>query len=166
MNSRNEDSRCKGVTKRGEPCRAAATAGGLCFFHANPSKASELGRIGGRSKGRAATETVDPLPVLNNAIAVRDTLARLIVDVHAGTVQPKVAVSLAPLLTLQLRAIEAASKLVKLRAETPLENMNIDDMSIPQLQEHLRNLDAEEEAMKAEELAHCLELSKSLLEIA
>lgn len=73
MSSRNEDTHCKGTTKRGEPCRAAATAGGLCFFHANPNKAPELGRIGGRSKGQAAAEITDPLPVLNDAIAVRDT---------------------------------------------------------------------------------------------
>jgi hypothetical protein len=43
----NSSSRCKGQTKSGNPCRAAAIAGGLCFFHANPNKTSELGRIGG-----------------------------------------------------------------------------------------------------------------------
>ena len=42
MTRRNPDSRCKGQNKRGEPCGAAATTGGLCFFHANPNKASEL----------------------------------------------------------------------------------------------------------------------------
>ena len=50
MIAKKSDSRCQGRTKSGKPCRAAATAGGLCFFHANPNKASELGRIGGRSK--------------------------------------------------------------------------------------------------------------------
>jgi len=40
--------RCGAKTKEGKPCRAAATEGGLCFFHANPNKAAELGRVGGR----------------------------------------------------------------------------------------------------------------------
>jgi len=44
MDAKQNGSRCKARTKAGKPCRAAATAGGLCFFHANPEKASELGR--------------------------------------------------------------------------------------------------------------------------
>jgi hypothetical protein len=80
MAAKNLDRCCKARAKSGKPCRAAATAGGLCFFHANPNKASELGRIGGRSKRHAAAEIADPLPVLDSAIAVRDTLARLIAD--------------------------------------------------------------------------------------
>ena len=98
--------RCKAQAKSGKPCQAAATAGGLCFFHANPNKASELGRIGGRSNRGALGETADPLPTLDNVLAVRDTVARLIMDVHSGKTHPKIAASLAPLLNLQLRAIE------------------------------------------------------------
>jgi Family of unknown function (DUF5763) len=82
MTQNNLDSRCKGRTKSGRPCRAAATPGGLCFFHANPDKASELGRIGGRGNRHAAGENADPLPTLDNAMAVRDTVARLIADVY------------------------------------------------------------------------------------
>jgi hypothetical protein len=85
MAAKNLDRCCKARAKSGKPCRAAATAGGLCFFHANPNNASELGRIGGRSKRHPAAEIADPLPVLNSAIAVRDTLARLIADVYAGS---------------------------------------------------------------------------------
>ena len=117
-------SRCKGRTKAGKPCRAAATAGGLCFFHANPNKTSELGRIGGRSKRPAAAEG-DPLPRLDTAIAVQDTLARVISEVYSGKLDPRVAVGLAPLLSLQLRAIRTAdlelerrlAKLEKSRAD-------------------------------------------------
>lgn len=47
MPPKNLDPRCKAQAKSGKRCGAAATAGGLCFFHANPNKASELGRIGG-----------------------------------------------------------------------------------------------------------------------
>ena len=101
-----KDHQCKAKTKSGKPCRAAATAGGLCFFHANPDKASELGRIGGKSNRRVVGENTDALPTLHTAIAVRDTVARLIGDVYAGKVHPRVAVGLAPLMNLQLRAIE------------------------------------------------------------
>jgi hypothetical protein len=103
---RNRDSCCKARAKSGKPCRAAATAGGLCFFHANPNKASELGRIGGKSKRSAPAQSADPLPKVDTT-AVRDALTQLIADVRAGRLQPKVAACLAPLLNLQLRAIEA-----------------------------------------------------------
>jgi hypothetical protein len=51
---------CRAKTKNGEPCQAAATEGGLCFFHSNPKKASELGQIGGR-KNRRHTVEMDSL---------------------------------------------------------------------------------------------------------
>jgi hypothetical protein len=109
MTTKKPDSRCQGTAKNGKPCRAAATAGGLCYFHTNPNKASELGRIGGRSKSTPAVGSAEPLPTVDNAIAVRDLVARLIADVHAGKVHPKVAAGLAPLMNLQLRAIETSN---------------------------------------------------------
>jgi hypothetical protein len=101
-------SHCKGRTKAGISCRAAASDGGLCFFHANPNKASELGRIGGRSHGHAVAEGGDLLAPLDNAVALRDTVARLIADVIAGKIPPKVAAVLPRLLILQLNAIRVA----------------------------------------------------------
>ena len=68
MTHSNSDSRCEAQTKNGKPCRAAATAGGLCFFHANPDKAAELGRIGARKNGRVPVVT-DPLPNSDSARA-------------------------------------------------------------------------------------------------
>jgi hypothetical protein len=90
----------------------------LCFFHANPTKASELGRIGGRSKRHAAAEGCDPLPTLDNAIAVRDTVARLFADVYSGKLRSSVARDLATLLNPLMRAIERIDleeKLAKLQ---------------------------------------------------
>ena len=106
MPAKQEARRCKAKTKSGKPCQAAATPGGLCFFHANPDKACELGRIGGKKNRHATGENADPLPTLDNAFAVRDTVARLIADVYAGRVHPRIANGLAPLFNLQLRAIE------------------------------------------------------------
>jgi hypothetical protein len=142
MSSRNEDTRCKGVTKRGEPCRAAATAGGLCFFHANPNKASELGRIGGRRNRHIVVEIVDPLPVLNNVLVVRDTVARLISDVYARKLQPKIAAGLAPLLNLQLRTIETVTELEKQAAEVKAkqaleDNRNPEDLTDAEIRQKL-----------------------------
>jgi len=103
----NPETRCKALTKKGQPCRAAATAGGLCFFHANPNKASELGRIGGRSMGKLLANNSEPLPSLSSMVAVQDAVDRLIADVYAGKLHPRIAGGLAPLLQLQLRALDA-----------------------------------------------------------
>lgn len=107
MSPKNSNSRCKGQAKSGKPCQAAATPGGLCFFHANPNKASELGRIGGRRKHPSAAAISDPLPRLDKVSAVRDAVDQLIADVCAGKLNPRVAAGLAPLLNLQLRVVEA-----------------------------------------------------------
>src|SRR5690242_8419743 len=69
---------CKAIAKNGKPCRAAATASGLCFFHANPDKASELGRLGGSNKRSAVSENLEPLPALNSAHGIRDAVAQAI----------------------------------------------------------------------------------------
>ena len=107
MTLKTSSSRCQSLTKKGKPCRAAATEGGLCFFHANPNRAAELGRIGGRKNGHVSVG-VDPLPSLVNAAAMRDAVERLIADVYAGKLNPRIAAGLAPLMQLQLRVIEKA----------------------------------------------------------
>jgi hypothetical protein len=105
MTLKTSNSPCQALTKRGKPCRAAATEGGLCFFHANPNKAVELGRIGGKKNGLLRVG-LDPLPNLDNAMAIRDTVARLISDVYAGKLHPRISAGLAPLMHLQLRVLE------------------------------------------------------------
>ena len=77
----------------------------MCFFHANPNKAVELGRIGGKKNGHLRVG-LDPLPGLDNAMAIRDTVARLIADVYAGKLHLRIAAGLAPLMYLQLRVLE------------------------------------------------------------
>ena len=127
MTLQNHDPRCKAQAKTGRRCRAAATGGGLCFFHANPNIAAELGRMGGRSKRYKADETGDALPILQSATAVRDAVARLIADVYAGKMQPKMAAGLAPLMNLQLRAIETADLEQRLaELERKLTELNVE----------------------------------------
>jgi len=108
MTTKKFDSRCKAKTKSGKACRAAATSGGLCFFHANPDKAAELGRIGGRKNAHTRVEPAGTLPSLDTAIAVRNTVARLIDDLYSRKLHPKVASGLSSLLSLQLRALETS----------------------------------------------------------
>jgi hypothetical protein len=138
METKRRESRCKGRTKAGKPCGAAATDGGLCFFHANPNKTSELGRIGGRSNRHVAAGGSDPLPTLNTAVALRDTVARLIADVIAGKVHPRVAAGLAPLMNLQLHAIKTADleqRLAKLEQRLAKADGDLDDhKQVPVLQ--------------------------------
>jgi hypothetical protein len=68
--------RCNGKTKAGAPCRAPASSGGLCFFHANPDKAHILGQIGGRKNRSQLPEP----PALGSLSAgdLRDILAEAI----------------------------------------------------------------------------------------
>jgi hypothetical protein len=124
MTAKNRESRCRATTKSGKPCRAAATEGGLCFFHANPNKAVELGRIGGRKNGHVRSEVASSLPALETTSEVRETVARLIQDLYSGEVHPRVASGLASLLNLQLRVLETSglerrvARLEKLLART------------------------------------------------
>jgi hypothetical protein len=77
----------------------------------------------------------DPLPAVYTARAVQDTIARLLNDLHAGKIHPSVAGTMASLLNLQLRAIEATdheeqiAKLQRQLAETH-ENSEIKEAGV------------------------------------
>ena len=105
-----DETTCKALTKKGKPCRAAAFSDGLCYFHANPHKAKELGRIGGMKNRHSVVDDYSaPLPHLDNALAVRDALARMIADLHSKKLHPRTAVGLATLAKTLLRAIEVVN---------------------------------------------------------
>lgn len=109
MKTKPKDNHCQGRTKNGRSCRAFATESGLCYLHANPNKAPELGRKGGQKNRHApAATTVDPLPPLTTATNVRNAVAALIDDVHLGKVPQKTASVLTPMLNLLLKAIETS----------------------------------------------------------
>ena len=79
-----DNHRCKATTRNGRPCRAAPTEGGLCFFHANPDKAVELGRIGG-TKNRYPFVGEDRPPLAIESVKeVQTTLTRLIDEVYSS----------------------------------------------------------------------------------
>ena len=58
-------------------------------------------------RGSFPAENPDPLPKLDKVSAVRDAVEKLINEVYAGKLHPRVVAGLAPLLNLQLRALEA-----------------------------------------------------------
>jgi len=67
--------RCKGVTKTGAACTAWAMEGGLCYFHANPNKAVELGRNWGRHRKQTYGQTTETVAPPESAADVRRMLA-------------------------------------------------------------------------------------------
>jgi hypothetical protein len=124
---KNQIWQCKARTKAGKRCRAPATAGGLCYFHANPAKAAEYGRIGGRKHGLAPKASFsEPIPKLENTSAVKEVVSHLIADLQAGKLNPRMAAGLASLLNLQLRLIQESNveqrlaRLERLLAESDL----------------------------------------------
>ena len=70
---------------------------------------------------------------------MRDTVARLIADVHTGKIHPRIAAGLAPLLNLQLRAIETAdleqrlAKLEKISTKLEADRAKKGDVQPPNL---------------------------------
>jgi hypothetical protein len=102
-----DNNRCKGTTRRGRPCRAAPTEGGLCFFHASPDKAAELGRIGGTKNRYTFVAEDRPRLTIESVKEVQTTLTRLIDEVYSSKLSPKTAAGLAALLNLQWRVIRS-----------------------------------------------------------
>ena len=99
--------RCKSVTITGVACTAWAMEGGLCYFHANPDKAAELGRNGGRRRQHSYEQSTRNIAVPESAADVRRMLAETMAEVKVGRMDPKVANTVAYVGTVLLRAYEA-----------------------------------------------------------
>ena len=97
---------CQGRTKSDRPCRAPASAGGLCFFHANPAKARTLGQIGGRRNRSKLPEP--PAAGSLSAADLRDTLAQAIRDVRSKKITPRTASALSQLCNSLHRILQTA----------------------------------------------------------
>ena len=149
MKTRRKQNLCQALTKDGKPCRAAAMPGGLCFFHANPKKAAQLGRIGGRSRRHRDGALADSLPKLDTATAVQETISWVVKEVVAGKLDPKIAASITPLLELQRRLIETVNLERRLAL---LEKKSAADDQADQLQ--TEGLQTNEPAERAEPLSY------------
>ncbi len=123
---------CQARTKVGGPCGAAATSGGLCFFHANPARANQLGGLGGMKKSRGTQESeLLPLPSPTTVASVRDAIARIVDALYVGRIDPKVALAITPLLDLQLQVIEMSDLTEQIaRLESKVTGFGNDDAGI------------------------------------
>src|SRR5262252_1080334 len=110
--------RCKGITKSGTACTAWAMEGGLCYFHANPDKAAELGRNGGRRRQYTYEQSTKDIAPQQSAADVRRMLAETMAEVKAGRMDPKLANTVAYIATVLLRAYEADAAT---NADTPAQ---------------------------------------------
>ena len=82
---------CRAKTKAGKSCKAVAVKKGLCAFHADPQRAAQLGRMGGRKNRRYTSRIiVDLVPPPQTAREVRKVLAEALADIRAGRRDPKV----------------------------------------------------------------------------
>lgn len=79
--------------------------GGLCYFHANPDKAAELGSKGGRRRAAYRSENLTELEPPKTAADLRELFAQSIVEVRAGKMEPRLANSISLLGTSFLRAL-------------------------------------------------------------
>ena len=112
---------CSAKSKRGRPCRAAVVHGTeFCAIHADPTRAAELGRMGGL-KNRHYVETdeviIDPPKTPED---VKNLLAQAMVDVRARKLDPRTASTLTYMSSAILRAFESTDlerRLVRLEEE-------------------------------------------------
>jgi hypothetical protein len=104
--AKTSNSRCKGTTRAGKPCGAPPTQGGLCFFHANPNKARELGRAGGRNN-RYLPLTREMPNVLNTA-AAKDLILHAIGELLSNKMDPRQASALVQLVNCSQRINQLA----------------------------------------------------------
>jgi hypothetical protein len=92
--------------------------GGLCYFHANPDKASELGQRGGKARSSDgasdATGYVDrPLKTVED---VTNLLAETINDLRSGSIDSRIANTVGYLATGMLKALQQGDIEGRLRA--------------------------------------------------
>ena len=92
--------------------------GGLCYFHANPDKASELGKRGGRAKGSIGTPGATEYVVrpIKNVHDVAGLLADTINDLRSGTIDSRLANTVGFLAAGMLKALQQGDIEGRLRA--------------------------------------------------
>jgi len=130
MTHNSEQARCKALTKNGRPCQAAPGKSGFCHFHASPGKAAEIGRRGGYGNRRYAIE-VEPLSTPMTLADVMQNVSCLFAEVRAGRMSPRTMSCFAPLLNVQLRAIELMSEQRIRELEKSLVKPNADSQECP-----------------------------------
>jgi hypothetical protein len=100
---------CQKKKRDGNQCGAPALADKQqCALHAEPGRAKELGRKGGRRRTVYRPDALKEFAAPKKAADVRDLLAESIIEIRAGKLDPKVANALGYLGASLLRALEVA----------------------------------------------------------
>lgn len=100
-------SMCKARTRRNKLCKARAVKNGLCSFHADPTMAAKLGKIGGQKNRRFRIAPAQPANPPRSANDLKELLATAICQIHAGQVDPRVGAVLASVGNVLLKTIES-----------------------------------------------------------
>jgi Family of unknown function (DUF5763) len=127
-----EKPRCKALTKTGKPCKAAPTSNGLCFFHAFPEKARELGRLGGRNH-RAREQSFHAV----HGVSMTERTEQLYSQLENKSITPSQANAMIKILELQLKIQE--------RSILPKEVANLNEalartQSLMEMRDHKRSV--------------------------
>jgi len=100
---------CRARKQDGSRCRARALAGKKrCSLHAEPGRAAELGRKGGRGRAICDHEVLKGFAPPTSAHEVTEVLAQSIIELREGKIDPKSANSISCLGSAFLRALEVS----------------------------------------------------------
>ena len=100
---------CSSKNRQGKRCRAWAVAGrDKCHLHSEPGKAAQLGMKGGHRRKLLPAAEPGTLTPPETAVDVRILLAKSIVDVLTGKLDPRLANAAGYLGTAFLRALEVS----------------------------------------------------------
>ena len=115
---------CEHKKRNGKRCGARALIGqNRCAMHAQPGRAAELGRKGGRRRAVYSPTDLREFAAPKTAADLRELLAESIIEIRAGKLDPRVA-ALGYLGASYLRALEVSdveSRLDALEASQRME---------------------------------------------
>ena len=113
---------CGAKTKRGRPCKAAVVYGThFCALHGNPTRAAELGRMGGRKNRHYVDNDEVIIAPPTTPEDVKNLLAQAMVDVRAKKLDPRAASTLTYMSGALLKAFEStdlARRVARLEEQT------------------------------------------------
>lgn len=98
--------KCKARTKANKPCKVRAVTKGLCAFHADPTRAAKLGRIGGKRNRRHPLRSEPPTNPPTTVKELKELLSIAISQIHAGQLDPKIGGVVASVGNVLLKAFE------------------------------------------------------------
>src|SRR3979411_1072078 len=110
-------SMCKAKTRTNKRCKARAGKKGLGAFHADPTMAAKLGKLGGQRNRRFRVTPEQPANPPKSANALKELLATAICQIHAGQLDPRVGAGLASVGSILLKAIESTDLEDRIRAQ-------------------------------------------------